>query len=110
MSRMCAGLLASVAISAFSPAFAQTQTRDDASSQEIIVTGSKQTTTLQESDLSVTVLDAETIKDARLRDVRRLDDLVPNVQFNELGQLSSVRDGSRRRVKSLHRQTRCDLH
>jgi iron complex outermembrane recepter protein len=66
----------------------QTEKQDAAS--EIIVTGQKRDTTLQESDISVTVLDEETIRETRLRDVRRIDDLVPNVQFNESGQLSSV--------------------
>jgi iron complex outermembrane recepter protein len=41
-----------------------------------IVTGQKRDTTLQESDLSVTVLYAETIRET--------------AQFNESGQLSSV--------------------
>ena len=40
--------------------------------------------------MSATVLDRDTIRETRLRDVRRIDDLVPNVQFNESGQLSSV--------------------
>lgn len=38
----------------------------------------------------MTVLDANVIKDARLRDVRRIDDLVPNVEFNEKGQLGGL--------------------
>ncbi len=58
--------------------------------EEIVVTGQKREESLLESDLSVTVLDAATIRETRLRDVRRIDDLVPNVQFNESGQLSSV--------------------
>ena len=56
----------------------------------IIVKGQKREETLLGSDLSVTVLDRDTIRETRLRDVRRIDDLVPNVQFNESGQLSSV--------------------
>ncbi|MEM8814242.1 MAG: TonB-dependent receptor [Pseudomonadota bacterium] len=58
--------------------------------ETITVTGQKRDESLLESDLSVTVLNEEAIRDARLRDIRRLDDLVPNVQFNESGQLSSV--------------------
>ena len=58
--------------------------------ETIIVTGQKRDETLVESDLSVTVLDELAIQEARIRDVRRIDDLVPNVQFNETGQLSSV--------------------
>jgi iron complex outermembrane recepter protein len=57
---------------------------------EIIVTGTKREATLQDSDVSVTVLDKRTIDEARLRDARRIDDLVPNVQFNEKGQLGGI--------------------
>lgn len=56
----------------------------------IVVTGSKRDTALIDSDLSVTVLDARAIDEARLRDFRRIDDLVPNVQFNEFGQQGSI--------------------
>jgi iron complex outermembrane receptor protein len=58
--------------------------------EEVVVTGTKRDATLQDSDVSVTVLDANVIKDARLRDVRRIDDLVPNVEFNEKGQLGGL--------------------
>lgn len=57
---------------------------------EVVVTARKRVETLQDSDASITVLNAEAIDQARLRDVRRLDDLIPNVQFNEGGQLSNV--------------------
>lgn len=84
--RILAGaVLGAVALS--SPAFAQ----DDASSLgEIVVTGQKRTATLQDSDTAVTVLDARAIDEARLRDFSQLDDLVPNVQFNQGGQLGNV--------------------
>jgi len=58
--------------------------------EEVVVTGTKREATLQDSDVSVTVLDAEAIQQARLRDVRRIDDLVPNVAFNEKGQLGGM--------------------
>lgn len=58
--------------------------------EEIIVTGSKRDTLLIDSDLSATVLGAEAIDQARIRDFDRIDDLVPNVQFNEAGQRGSI--------------------
>ncbi|MEM7431042.1 MAG: TonB-dependent receptor [Pseudomonadota bacterium] len=72
--------------------FAQADESSDASEviDSIVVTGQKRDESLLESDLSVTVLNEQDIREARLRDIRRLDDLVPNVQFNESGQLSSV--------------------
>jgi outer membrane receptor for ferrienterochelin and colicin len=82
-------LLASFAF--FTPLTAHAQHPDTAEQNEdIVVTGGKRETTLQVSDLLVTVLDAEAIRETRLRDVSRIDELVPNVQFNEIGQLSSV--------------------
>ncbi|MEM0955219.1 MAG: TonB-dependent receptor plug domain-containing protein [Pseudomonadota bacterium] len=58
--------------------------------ETIIVRGQKRDRTLLDTDVSVTVLDQDFIRETRLRDLRRIDDLVPNVQFNEAGQLSSV--------------------
>lgn len=74
------------------PAYAQDI--DDEDEQEtqnvIIVEGQKRVTTLQDSDVAVTVITPELIEATRLRDFRRIDDLVPNVQFNQSGQTSSV--------------------
>ncbi len=77
------------------PTFAREQQNSVTSSQErvietIVVRGQKRDRSLQETDMSVTVLDQDAIRETRLRDIRRIDDLVPNVQFNEAGQLSSV--------------------
>ncbi|MGL5839721.1 MAG: TonB-dependent receptor [Sphingorhabdus sp.] len=81
-------LFLATAVSALVPSLARAQEAQQPT--DIIVTGQKRDTTLQDSDVSVTVLDEEAIRETRLRDVRRIDDLVPNVQFNESGQLSSV--------------------
>ncbi|MEM1187804.1 MAG: TonB-dependent receptor [Pseudomonadota bacterium] len=77
------------------PLHAQDQPGSDAAANDrvmetVIVRGQKRDRSLQESDLSVTVFDESAIRETRLRDIRRIDDLVPNVQFNEAGQLSSV--------------------
>lgn len=66
------------------------QEADDGVEDTIVVTGSKRETAFINSDLSVTVLDQVAIDQARLRDFRRIDDLVPNVQFNEFGQQGSI--------------------
>lgn len=67
---------------------------DDASSpremEEVIVRGQKRESTVFESDIAVTAFDAEDIENARIRDFRRLDDLIPNVRFNQSGQVSAV--------------------
>jgi len=79
-----------------SPAIAQEVDPDDRMVDDqriedtIIVTGTKRESTLQDTDVSVTVLDREALDNARVSDIRRIDDLVPNVQFNESGQLGGV--------------------
>lgn len=84
-------LLAAVGIAWTMPALAESQEGAASSTvPEIVVTGQKRETTLQDSDGAVTVLDARAIDEARLRDFSQLDDLVPNVQFNQGGQLGNI--------------------
>lgn len=52
--------------------------------EEVVVTGTKRNSTLQDSDVAVTVLDADAIKEARLRDARRIDDLVSTERDSSL--------------------------
>ncbi|MEM6913484.1 MAG: TonB-dependent receptor, partial [Pseudomonadota bacterium] len=70
----------------------QAQTADDQreSADTIIVKGTKRETTLQDADVAVTVLGAETLRNARVTDIRRIDDLAPNVQFNDSSPLGAV--------------------
>lgn len=75
------------------PAFAQEASRADGTAEsknDIVVTGTRRNTTLQDADISATVIDRKTLDQARIRDVRQLDAIVPNVQFNESGQLGST--------------------
>ncbi len=72
------------------PALAERHDEQRSPEGEVIVTGQKRQSTLQDSDTAITVLDAKAIHEARLRDFSQLDDLVPNVQFNQGGQLGNV--------------------
>ncbi|KTT96133.1 hypothetical protein SB4_16290 [Sphingomonas sanguinis] len=74
------------------PAAAQQEPPSPASVEpgDIVVTGTRRDTRLQDTDVSVTVLDRKALDEARIRDVRQLDAVVPNVQFNESGQLGST--------------------
>jgi hypothetical protein len=72
------------------PTIAQEQDEKRGPEGDIIVTAQKRQGTLQDSDTAITVLDAKAINEARLRDFSQLDDLVPNVQFNQGGQLGNV--------------------
>lgn len=56
----------------------------------IVVTGSKRDTPYLRSDISVTVLDRQALKDANVTAFRDLDKLAPNVKFNVMGQLSDM--------------------
>ncbi len=58
--------------------------------ETIIVRGQKRDRTMLETDLSATVLTSDDIENLRLRDLRRLDDVVPNVQFAQGSQVSPV--------------------
>ncbi|MGK6319463.1 TonB-dependent receptor [Sphingomonas sp. DT-204] len=81
-----AGVLAAGSV----PATAQEREEPRGPEGEIVVTGQKRQGTLQDSDIAITVLDSKAIDEARLRDFSQLDDLVPNVQFNQGGQLGNV--------------------
>jgi iron complex outermembrane recepter protein len=93
--RMNAGLAvllsAAVAVGMFwCPLSGVAAERDDSELDEVVVTGQKQETTLQDVDAAVTVLDAKTIDQAHIRDISQVDDVVPNVHFAQPGQLSNV--------------------
>ncbi|PHY18123.1 TonB-dependent receptor [Caulobacter sp. BP25] len=65
-------------------------TKDASTVEDLVVTATRRATRLQDADLSATVLDRETLDQARIRDIRQLDAAVANVQFNESGQLGST--------------------
>lgn len=87
---MLAGTSAIAAACMGPSALAQQTGHQNPNVETIIVEGQKRPTTLQDADIAVTVFTPEYIDSARLRDFRRIDDLVPNVQFNQSGQTSSV--------------------
>jgi iron complex outermembrane receptor protein len=79
-----------VFLSNFANAEAEKPVNADVRFEEVIVTGSKRETDLIDSDLSVTTIDATMIDQMRIRDFDRIDDIAPNVQFNESGQRGSI--------------------
>lgn len=58
--------------------------------EDVLVTATKRDTSLQDLDVAATVIDKKMLRDARVTDIRRIDDLVPNVQFNDRGPLGAV--------------------
>jgi len=87
-------LLTTVAAIMVAPAQAQETKPPHQEAQDqqgdIVVTGSKRDTPFLQSDMSVTVLDRQALEEARVRDFRDIDKLVPNVKFNAQGQLSDM--------------------
>lgn len=59
---------------------------DEKEIETLVIRGSKRPQNFIDSELAATVIDSVAIDQARLRDFRRIDDLVPNLQFNESGQ------------------------
>lgn len=57
---------------------------------EIVVTGTRQDTRLADAPIAATVLTEQFIRDARIDSLRQIDDYVPNVQFNQLGQVGGT--------------------
>ncbi|MEM9759225.1 MAG: TonB-dependent receptor [Pseudomonadota bacterium] len=91
MSLRSLGWVAGIpALLASSDALTQGAEFDENRIESVIVYGTKQDTTLQEADVSVTVLSADDLRAARVTDIRRIDDLAPNVQFNDSSPLGAV--------------------
>lgn len=83
-------ILAGVALNALSlPAIAQ-QSSPVTEIDEVIVTGTRQDTRLADAPIATTVLTRQFIEDARISTLRQIDDFVPNVQFNQLGQVGGT--------------------
>ena len=87
---MSATLGIAVTMSIAPMAGAQTIEEEVRIEETIVVRGQKRDTTVQDADVAVTVFTPDLIDATRLRDFRRIDDLVPNVKFNQSGQTSSV--------------------
>ena len=85
-------LLVSMAAAGSIPATAQDQDAEieETTVDEIVVTGTRLETTLQEAETAATVLTSQALAEARVTDIRRIDDFVPNVQFNESSQVGGV--------------------
>lgn len=94
---LCATMLAT---GTAAPAFAQeapaadqtaTATPDDAANNDIVVTGSRRQTTLQDAPINISAVSAETIKNQRLDDIRSLASFTPGVTVADTGPASAGR-------------------
>lgn len=64
--------------------------RSDTSKEEIVVTATRQSTRLADAPVAATVLTEQFIRDARIDSLRQIDDYIPNVQFNQTGQVGGT--------------------
>ncbi|MEM0929001.1 MAG: TonB-dependent receptor [Pseudomonadota bacterium] len=85
-------LLSASMVAGICAGMAHAQNRDETreTADTIIVRGTKQNATLQDTDVAVTVLGEKVLREARVTDIRRIDDLAPNVQFNDSSPLGAV--------------------
>lgn len=90
MHRLILSTGAVAALSAASLAAAQSVDEELVTLDKIVVQGTKQETTLQDADVAVTVIGREALEAARVTDFRKIDDLAPNVQFNDSSPLGAV--------------------
>jgi iron complex outermembrane recepter protein len=65
------------------PVFAQTKEADDDNIEVIMVTATKRSTALQEVPIAVSVVNADMIENAQIRDLIDLQTLVPSLQISQ---------------------------
>ena len=85
--------VSALALAIASPALAQSQSTNDNSIAEIVVTATKREQTLQDVPISVAVTGQQTIERAQVRDLIDLQSVVPSLkvsQFNATGQTNFV--------------------
>lgn len=71
------------AICTDSPVFAQTNDNDDQAVEVIMVTATKRATALQEVPIAVSVVNADTIESAQIRDLLDLQTVVPSLRIGQ---------------------------
>ena len=67
------------------PQVTTTQAEDAGDPNEIIVTGSRRSTTLQDAPINISAVSSETIKSRRLDDIRSLSGFTPGVTVSDTG-------------------------
>ncbi|MEA1618043.1 TonB-dependent receptor [Erythrobacter sp. T5W1-R] len=67
-----------------------TEPEPDITEDGIIVTATRQPSPLADTPVAATVLTEQFIRDARIDSLRQIDDYIPNVQFNQTGQVGGT--------------------
>lgn len=84
---ICAGALSAIAGQAVAQ---ESEAASMPAPDDIVVTATRFDTRLVDAPLAATVLTEEFIRDARIQSLRQIDDYVPNVQFNQIGQVGGT--------------------
>lgn len=69
---------------------APTEPAPEITEDGIIVTATRQSSQLADTPVAATVLTEQFIRDARIDSLRQIDDYIPNVQFNQTGQVGGT--------------------
>jgi iron complex outermembrane receptor protein len=85
-----AALLSGVAPTAALAQSAPPEPEQDIARDGIIVTATRQPSPLADTPVAATVLTEQFIRDARIDSLRQIDDYIPNVQFNQTGQVGGT--------------------
>lgn len=94
---LCATALATMAAmpvhaqEATTPQQSPSSVYDNAATNEIVVTGSRRQTTLQDAPINISAISADTIKSQRLDDIRSLASFTPGVTVADTGPASAGR-------------------
>lgn len=69
---------------------ADPQSSSETEPDTIIITATRQSSRLAEAPVAATVLSEQFVRDARIDSLRQVDDFIPNVQFNQTGQVGGT--------------------
>ncbi len=85
-----AALLSGVAPTAALAQAAPPDAEPEMTENGIIVTATRQPSPLADTPVAATVLTRQFVRDARIDSLRQIDDYIPNVQFNQTGQVGGT--------------------
>jgi len=82
-ARLVIAITAAHSLFILPPAFAQTKTNSSVQLEEIVVTAERREASLQETDISMTVLGSDTLKEIGAVNYQQIGDMAPNVMMHE---------------------------
>ena len=87
---LSAGVMVALGAVVAAPVAAQTADEEPVFIEEIITTATKREQTLQETPVAVSVVSAESMQQAQVRDVKDLQAMIPSLRIGQLGHLGAL--------------------